>query len=110
MRKRLSAFGVDGTTFAVDTNHNIFTVAIGKQVIIKTIHCFNDNATSANIGVWHVSRNDTLGMHNRILEDFPVAAHSPCDLQLDITASLEDRIYVRSSASNVNFVLWGEEE
>ncbi len=109
MKKQLGAIGIDGTTFAIDTNHNMYTVAIGKQVVINTLHCFNGNSTAVNIGIWHVKRNDTLGMHNRVLEDFAVSAHSPCDLQLDITASIEDRIYVRSSATNVNFLLWGDE-
>lgn len=109
MKKQLGALGVDGVTYNVDTNNVIYQVPIGKQVVVTTIHCFNGNSASTNIGIWHVKKGGTLSLDNRILYNFAVAANEPCDVRLDIMASNEDMFYVRSSQTGVNFMLWGDE-
>ncbi len=110
--KRLGAVEIDGSSNAVDTNINLYTVPGSTETIVSSINiCNRSNNSADDIQIAHV--DGAIGVvadEDWIVFNIDIPAENHENIILGITMEATHSLLVRSGIVDVNFIAWGIEK
>jgi len=94
---------------AADTDTEIYDVPDATEVVISSLIVANRSATPTKFRAWIRIDNAALDDKQYFAYDVPIEGNESLAIGHGITASHDDRFYVRADDATLSFTLYGQE-
>lgn len=100
-----------GQSAPADTNNtDLYTVPIGTQTVVSTIHIANVSSSDATVKVFVVASADSPTNANLLIPDSVITAKGFISITAGVTLGVGDKLVVRTSAATaIAFHAFGSE-